>query len=58
MIEQAMIDFPKIKLAQSYLIGDSDTDIIAGNKMGLLTVKLDDEYSLSKWCDELLSVIQ
>jgi len=58
MIEQAMIDFPKIKLAQSYLIGDSDTDIIAGNKMGLLTVKVDDEYSLSKCCDELLSVIQ
>ena len=58
MIEQAMIDFPKIKLAQSYLIGDSDTDIIAGNKMGLLTVKVDNEYSLSKWCDELLSVIQ
>ena len=57
LIQQAMIDFPKIKLAQSYLIGDSDTDIIAGNKMGLITVKVDNEYTLSKWCDELFSVI-
>jgi hypothetical protein len=39
------------------LIGDSDTDIIAGNKMGLITVKVDNEYTLSKWCDELFSVI-
>ena len=58
MIQQAIIDFPEIKLAESYLIGDSDTDIIAGNKMGLITVKVDSEYTLSKWCDDLLSVIQ
>ena len=58
MIQQAIIDFPEIKVAESYLIGDSDTDITAGNKMGLITVKVDNEYTLSKWCDELLSVIQ
>ena len=58
MIQQAMIDFPEIKVEDSYLIGDSDTDIIAGSKMGLITVKVDNEYTLSKWCDELLSVIQ
>ena len=57
MIQQAMIDFPEIKPAESYLIGDSDTDILAGNKMGLITIKVDNEYTLSKWCDELLSVI-
>ena len=57
LIQQAMIDFPEIKLEQSYLIGDSDTDIIAGNKMGLITVKVDNEYTLSKWCNELFSVI-
>ena len=57
MIQQAMIDFPEIKVEDSYLIGDSDTDIIAGNKMGLITVKVDNEYTLSKWCDEILSVI-
>jgi len=58
MIQQAIIDFPEIKIEDSYLIGDSDTDILAGNKMGLITVKVDNEYTLSKWCDELLSIIQ
>jgi len=58
MIQQAIIDFPEIKVEDSYLIGDSDTDILAGNKMGLITVKVDNEYTLLKWCDELLSVIQ
>ena len=48
-----MIDFPEIKLSQSYLIGDSDTDIIAGNTMGLITVKVDNEYTLSKWCSTM-----
>ena len=58
MIQQAIIDFPEIKVEDSYLIGDSDTDILAGNKMGLITVKVDHEYTLSKWCDELLSIIE
>ena len=58
MIQQALIDFPEIKLAHSYLIGDSDTDILAGNKMGLISIKVDDEYTLSKWCNELLTVIK
>ena len=58
MIQQAIIDFPEIKIEDSYLIGDSDTDILAGNKTGLITVKVDNEYTLLKWCGELLSVIQ
>ena len=58
MIQQAIIDFPEIKVAESYLIGDSDTDIIAGNKMGLITVKVDNEYTLSEWCEELFSIIK
>jgi len=58
MIQQAIIDFPEIIVEGSYLIGDSDTDILAGNKMGLITVKVDNKYTLSKWCDELLSVIE
>jgi len=58
MIQQAMTDYPNIKLTHSYLIGDSDTDIIAGNKMGLISVKVDNEYTLSKWCDDLISVIK
>ena len=56
MIQQAIIDFPAIKIADSYLIGDSDTDIIAGESMGLITVKVDNEYTLAVWCKELLSI--
>ena len=58
MIQQAIIDFPAIKIEESYLIGDSDTDIIAGEKMELITVKVDNEYTLLKWCNELLLVIK
>jgi D-glycero-D-manno-heptose 1,7-bisphosphate phosphatase len=58
MIQQAVIDFPEIKLAQSYLVGDSDSDILAGNKMGLICVKVNNEFTLSKWCSELLTIIK
>jgi len=58
MIEQAIIDFPNLENKNSYLVGDSDSDITAGNEMGLITVKVDNEYSLAKWSEELLSVIE
>jgi len=58
MIEQAIIDFPDLENEQSYLVGDSDSDITAGNKMGLITVKVDNEYTLAKWCEELFLVIE
>jgi len=58
MIEQAIIDFPNLENKNSYLVGDSDSDIAAGNEMGLITVKVDNEYSLAKWSEELLSVIE
>ena len=58
MIEQAIIDFPDLENENSYLVGDSDSDITAGNEMGLITVKVDNEYTLAKWCEELLSVIE
>ena len=58
MIEQAIIDFPDLENENSYLVGDSDSDITAGNEMGLITVKVDNEYTLAKWGEELLSVIE
>ena len=42
----------------SYLVGDSDSDISTGNEMGLITVKVNNEYTLAKWSEELLSVIE
>ena len=58
MIEQAIIDFPDLEHENSYLLGDSETDIVAGDKMGLITVKVDNEYTLAKWSEELLSIIE
>jgi histidinol-phosphate phosphatase family protein len=57
MIEQAIIDFPEINIKNSYLIGDSDSDIKAGKKMNLKTVKVDNDYTLAKWTADLLGVI-
>ena len=54
MIEQAIIDFPQINIAKSYLIGDSDSDIEAGNRMGLNTIKVDNNYTLAKWLEDSL----
>jgi len=58
MIKQAIIDFPDLENEKSYLVGDSDSDITAGNEMGLITVKVDNEYTLAKWSEELLLVIE
>ena len=54
MIEYALLDFPEIVIEDSYLIGDSDSDIEAGKRMNLSTVKVDNEYTLAKWTTELL----
>ena len=58
MINKAIADFPEIDLQNSYLIGDSESDIEAGNSMKLNTVKVDNEYTLAKWTTELMSVIE
>ena len=57
MIEQALFDFPEIVLENSYLIGDSDSDIETGKRMNLSAVKVDNEYTLAKWTTELLVVL-
>ena len=57
MIQQAVIDFPNIILKNSYLVGDSDSDIEAGKRMNLHTVKVDGNYTLAKWAVDLLRVI-
>ena len=57
MIEYALLDFPEIVLEDSYLIGDSDSDIEAGRRMNLSTVKVDNKYNLAKWTTEILSVL-
>ena len=55
MIQQAVIDFPEIIIENSYLVGDSDSDIQAGESMSLRTAKVDRQYTLLKWTTELLA---
>ena len=57
MIQQAVIDFPKIIIDDSFLVGDSDSDIEAGKRMNLNTVKVDDYYTLQKWTTDLTAII-
>ena len=57
MIHQAISDFPEIIIQHSYLIGDSDSDIEAGERMNLKTVKVDNDYTLSKWTSDLLALL-
>jgi len=49
MLENAKLDFPEIKIEDSFLIGDSDSDIIAGKKFGLTTIKVSTEFTLFDW---------
>tara|TARA_B100001287_G_C22664220_1_gene522058 strand:+ start:352 stop:852 length:501 start_codon:yes stop_codon:yes gene_type:complete len=53
MFENALNDFPNIKIERSYMIGDSKTDIIAGNTMGLNTVLVSNNYTLNDWLSDL-----
>ena len=54
MIKYAIVDFPKIIIENSYLVGDSDSDIEAGRIMKLNTVKVDSYYTLEKWTADLV----
>ena len=54
MIQQAVLDFPEIIIDNSYLIGDSNSDIEAGKRMNLNTVKVDNHYTLFKWTVDLI----
>jgi D-glycero-D-manno-heptose 1,7-bisphosphate phosphatase len=58
MIQQAKLDFPEINFENSYLVGDSLSDIEAGESMNLQTVRVDNEYTLLKWTAELMSIIE
>ena len=53
MLEQAKIDYPQIKIEDSFLVGDSDSDIIAGKTFGLNTIKVSADFTLFDWLTEI-----
>ena len=54
MFENAMLDFPDIQIEKSILVGDSDSDIEAGKKFGLSTVKVNETFTLSDWLKSII----
>ena len=52
MIIKALRDFPDIDINTSFLVGDSISDIQAGNSQGLHTIKVDNEYTLFSWYND------
>ena len=53
MLEDAKLDFPEIIIKNSFLIGDSESDIEAGNKFGLKTIKVNETYTLNNWLESI-----
>ena len=53
MLEKAKLDFPEIIIKNSFLIGDSESDIEAGNKFGLKTIKVNETYTLNNWLESI-----
>ena len=53
MLEEAKLDFPEIIIKNSFLIGDSDSDIEAGNQFGLKTVKVNETFTLNNWLESI-----
>lgn len=53
MLENAKLDFPEMKIEDSFLVGDSDSDIIAGKKFGLSTIKVSSEFTLFDWLTKI-----
>ena len=55
MIEKAIQDFSSINIKKSYLIGDSPSDIKAGERAGLHTIKVDNNFTLNSWIKQILA---
>lgn len=58
MFYQAIGDFPDIDISNSYMVGDSDHDILAANAIKLEAIKVSVNHTLSDWCDELLNKLK
>ena len=58
MLSDAVRDFPNISIEDSYLVGDSITDIQAGEIFGLKTIHVDHQFTLYSWATEFLQKIK
>ena len=54
MLENAKLDYPEIEIENSFLVGDSESDIIAGKNFGLNTVKVSNDFNLNDWLQSII----
>ena len=54
MFENAKLDYPEIDIENSFLVGDSESDIIAGKNFGLNTVKVSNDFNLNDWFQSII----
>ena len=57
MLNQALMDYPEINIEFSYLVGDSNSDIEAGKRFGLRTIRVNNTYTLAKWTESLADTL-
>jgi len=55
MLLKANSDFPEISFENSILIGDSDSDIMAAENVGVKAIQVSPSYTLSNWEESFLS---
>ena len=55
MIEKAREDFPSIEMKDSYLVGDSPSDIQAGISAGLIAKRVDNIFTLHEWSQQIIA---
>lgn len=54
MLLNAKQDFKDIIFENSILLGDSDTDIVAAETVGVKAIKVSPEYTLTHWARDFL----
>ena len=54
LFEKALNSYSEIDLANSWMIGDSDSDILAGKKFGIRTIKIQSNSSLDESVNQIL----
>lgn len=54
LLEKAITEF-KISVNQSWMIGDNDSDIVAGNNVGVKTIKVKTGYNLENAVKDIIN---
>ena len=54
MFIKSKSDFPDLDFSKAIMIGDSDSDIEAAERLNIIAYKVSDKFTLSNWTDKFL----